>query len=113
MAGVEIVVNEAAGMCELTYARDALVISQRLQLPWPCQFHRDRKGKLRVVDAGGAKIVLLENTRPYPDFPNDCETRLQGVKIDARQVLASQRIQRVAKCPSAQWEEYQFTNLFY
>jgi hypothetical protein len=108
----ELLLSLSSKGCKLTYTAASTEGSIELQLPPPCDFHRSRDGKVRVISLRETDIILVESSRPNSKYPGDCETRIQGIKLTAQQVFVSRGVSRVAACPPFQWDEKMFTGFF-
>lgn len=108
--GVEISLLEANGSCQVISSHDQIV--KNLLIPWPCNFHQDRTGDIRVYEENGAKYLLVENSVPHPDLAGDCITRLQSIMIKGDIIKISEYKETVASCPPFQWDPFVFTGLF-
>jgi hypothetical protein len=108
----ELRLAQTAEQCKLAYIGPSIEGSIELQLSTPCDFHRTVDGKPRVMSLGQMDIILIESSRPNPEWPSDCKTRIQGVRMIGQRVSVSQSVARVAACPPFQWDEKMFIGLF-
>ena len=100
--------REDSGKCLL----DTNANSFRLDIPWPCDFHRGPDDAVRTMTFDDTLIFLLENSKAHPDLPDDCVTQVQAVKAIDGGWQASEYTDKVAACPPFQWDEMMFTGLF-
>lgn len=110
LAGQPLALVETAGQCAVQLQDGQRLITQ---LDWPCQFHRESDGRLRVKVIRGIPVALLERSRPAPsrDFPGDCLTSFQAIHLLQGQLelsLASE----AATCLPSRWDEKIFIGLF-
>lgn len=79
-------------------------------IPWPCSFHIDRRGAVRVLQHKGQSFALVESALVVD--PSNCVTHLQAVRATRASVKLSESHDRVASCPPFQWDDMLFTALF-
>lgn len=84
----------------------------QLQIPWPCDFHRNLKNEVRIKSLDNSKIFLIEASAPHPILTDSCDTRVQAVKISKQTVVVSEYVNEVAICLPFQWDAKIFTALF-
>ena len=99
--------NDGGGCALVTKAG-----TEALGIPWPCNFHRQEDGTIRSVSSDGSSIVLVESSRPDPDYSGDCITRIRAVRIENGAVEISTGTSSVATCPPFDWEQKMFLGLF-
>ncbi|WKJ89203.1 hypothetical protein QZJ86_14370 [Methylomonas montana] len=83
-----------------------------LAIPWPCHFHKDMSGSIRMIEAKNYRYVLVESSKPKSDARPDCETQLRSIRVSGRLTEISQHKELVASCPPFQWDVYMFKELF-
>lgn len=108
VAGYVVRLQEKAKKCQLSVGERQL----ELQIPWPCDFHRDLKNELRIKSLNGTKIVLIEASSQHPILADSCDTRIQAIKLSKQKVIVSEYVSEVAACPPFQWDEKMFFGLF-
>ncbi len=86
--------------------------ARKLTLLPPCRLHRTVAGAVRVESPHGAPTALIESSRPHPQLAQDCDTRLQGVRMVNGTLNLSTQTSRVASCPPFQWDLKLFSGLF-
>ena len=110
IAGAEYRFNDNDGRCQFEDLSAKRAID--LVIPYPCSVHRDPDGEVRIVEVSGSKLVVVESSIPDPDFPADCRTSLQALRITGDSLEASSYSDTVAACPPFQWDRKVFTGLF-
>lgn len=108
IGGISFSLADNAKQCQLRFG-DRTV---NLEIPWPCDFHRGPDNEIRIKAFNNESVFLIEYSRPHPELPNDCETRLQAVKVANNVLRASEHTELVAACPPFQWDEKMFMGLF-
>lgn len=68
-----------------------------------CQFSRDQKGQIRIVQTGKTKTVLVESS--IKAASGESGTRLRAIVISTRDIRLSQSTQTVAQSLPAVWDE--------
>ena len=103
--------HDKAGRCRLRSQADTLPSREvATAIPWPCAFHLDRQGAVRVLPHKGQSVVLLESSLVVD--PANCVTHLQALRLLRTGVKLSESHDRVASCPPFQWDDMMFTALF-
>lgn len=111
LAGVSLRLQPLPSGCVI--AREGAVEQPtQLQLLPPCQVHRRTDRSVRVESPQGAPVALIESSRPHPELPNDCDTRIQAVRVIDGKPRVSEHVSRVASCPPFQWDLTLFSALF-
>ena len=64
---------------------------------------------MRSLRAGAWHLALLETSTRAG---TDCNTQLQGVRINGTRTQVSKHHDRVASCPPFQWDEMVFNALY-
>jgi len=82
-----------------------------LEIPWPCNFHKNRSGEVRIIRNGKYEYLLVEASTPVPDS-HDCETHLRAIRATGKKAYISEYKDKVASCPPFQWDKLVFTELF-
>ncbi|QDH68711.1 hypothetical protein [Marilutibacter alkalisoli] len=100
--------QEHEGRCRL--ASDGGYLD--LLLEWPCRFHLDRHGALRIQPVGNSHVLLVESSEAMPPPHRDCRTVVQAVGSDSHGLKASPVVSRVAACPPFEWDAKMFIGLF-
>lgn len=100
--------QEKAKKCQLNVGGRQL----ELQIPWPCDFHRNQKNEVRIKSLKNTKIVLIEAASRHSTLTGSCDTRIQAVKFSKQKVIVSEYVNEVATCPPFQWDDKIFTGLF-
>ena len=98
--------------CHLVYSSPLNKGDLTLQVIPPCSFHRSPDGKVRIMPTPKGDVMLIESSRPHPDLPKDCQTRIQGVRINREHVKISSSISKVTMCPPFQWDDVMFLGIF-
>ena len=83
-----------------------------LGIPWPCDFHRNMEGSVRIIQGQGYSYLLVESSKHQPDAPRDCETHLRAIRATNSKLEVSQHKDVVTSCPPFQWDTIMFTELF-
>lgn len=85
-----------------------------LDLPLPCEIHRKPNGSIVTFLNQGEHIILVENSRPHPDLPNDCLTKIQAITLGngLTPPRASEAVATVAACRPYQWDAKMYIGLF-
>ena len=83
-----------------------------LDIPWPCNFHKNKSGEVRIIRNGKYAYSLIESSKPAPGNDHDCETHLRAIRATGQTVFISQHKDKVASCPPFQWDKMVFTELF-
>lgn len=112
ISAFQFTLNQTLKGCELIYASPSKQGHFELQLSPPCHFHRHHDGKLRVMSFDKMEVMLVESSRPDSNYPKDCYTQIQAVRVMDQQVNISQHVAEVATCPPFQWDEQMFSGLF-
>jgi len=99
-----------AGMCQLVVPSKKIQLN--LLIPWPCQFHKNDNGKLRIHEELKKKYFLVESSVPHPDLLGDCITQLQSIVVEGSVFRQSEFKDTVALCPPFVWDTKVFTGLF-
>ncbi|MBJ7223492.1 MULTISPECIES: hypothetical protein [unclassified Brenneria] len=109
-AGQPLALVETSGQCAVRSQDGQQLVTQ---LDWPCRFHRKPDGQLRVEVIRGIPVALLERSRPAPspDFPGDCLTSFQAIRLLQGQLELSLASEAAACLPS-RWDEKIFIGLF-
>lgn len=81
-------------------------------IPWPCNFHKNKSGSVRITRNRQYEYLLIESSKPAGENSRDCETHLQSIRAQGEQLQVSQHQEKVASCPPFQWDEVLFTELF-
>ncbi len=108
VGGINMSLHDNSGKCQLSSSAGKI----GLKIPWPCNFHRTKNGDIRVVMINDISIVLLESAILPHGLLRDCITHLQAIKVINEQIYASEYQDKVATCPSFQWDEKIFSGLF-
>ena len=111
IGGISLTLHPTEDGCRLSYSLEAGRGAVDLTLPTESRFHRDANGSVRVVRVGDLQVCLVESSRPDPDNPGDCDTRIQGVIVSNGSVSASQAVSKVASCPPFDWDDKMFRSL--
>ena len=105
-AQVQLLLAESHGRCHLVTSPQYLPAQPHpTALAWPCQFHTDHQGKVRVLSEKSVQWLLIEST-------TDEATQLQAVRIQGTRVTLSPYHDRVAAKPPFQWDQAMFKGLF-
>jgi hypothetical protein len=114
VAGVTLLLKNEGEHCVLKYSGPMGTGRLQLALPAACSFHRTGQGVIRVHTYGRGRehVFLVEHSRPHPTLSQDCETRVQAIRITPKKVAVSPHTDRVASCPPFQWDEAMFRGLF-
>lgn len=99
---------EQHGVCSILAANNS---AQSVNLPWPCQFHLNKQGRIREVKQGKYVYLIIESTRQLPE-KKDCETHLRALRIRGKHWQLSEFQDKVASCPPFQWDQMMFNALF-
>ncbi|XXF79658.1 hypothetical protein P2318_07840 [Myxococcaceae bacterium GXIMD 01537] len=108
-SGQTLELREQDGSCTLHRPGKAPLV---LQVKWPCQFHRDDAGRLRVKSREGAPILLVERSERMPNSDRDCLTEVQAVRLRAGELEGSPAVNRVSSCLPFRWDEKVFVGMF-
>jgi hypothetical protein len=106
--GKSLRLHEHDGRCGLVSDNGNL----SLLLKWPCRFHLDTQGAVRVQQVGSSHVLLVENSEAMDPPSRDCRTTLQAVRISDHGLEASPVVSQVAACPPFEWDEKVFIGLF-
>lgn len=89
--------------------------ARSLNLAWPCQFHLQKDGKVRVLKRGKYEYLMVESSRPIANS-RDCETEMRAIRARAgaraKTWEISEHSNKVASCPPFQWDAIVFGELF-
>lgn len=99
-----------SGVCQLVIPSEGAALN--LQISWPCQFHENKNGELRVHENLGKKYFLVESSISHPELPGDCITQLQSIVVEGGAFRQSEYKDTVASCPPFAWDTKVFTGLF-
>ena len=83
-----------------------------LNIPWPCNFHKNKSGDVRIIRSGEYDYLLVESSKPSPENSRDCETHLRSIRAAGEQLEISQHQDKVTSCPPFQWDDMVFIALF-
>lgn len=106
--GINMSLHNNSGKCQLSSS----VGKVELKIPWPCNFHRTKNGDIRIIMNNSVSIILLESSISAHGLLQDCITHLQAIKVTNEQIYPSEYQDKVAACPSFQWDEKMFSGLF-
>lgn len=124
--GLEAMLSETEeGKCRFSIGDQTL----DLDIPAGCDFHRLPNNDVREFPKDflhfygsnrkkiekqykGVSIVLVQHSVPLETSPKDCRTQLQAIKIEGSKVEKSKKPMEVGACPSALWDEKNFTAPF-
>ncbi|MBJ6764406.1 hypothetical protein JGU66_26850 [Myxococcaceae bacterium JPH2] len=107
-AGKSLTLREQEGRCALVQPDGTTL---RLELRWPCQFHRDAKGALRTKKVRDTTVFLVEHSQPQPAPSRDCDTYVLAVRTHGDGLEASTAM-HVAACLPFTWDAKIFIALF-
>ncbi len=110
LAGKTLHLSNDSGMCQLVVPSEGITLN--LLIPWPCQFHKNNNGMIRIHEDSGKKYFLVESSVPHPELPGDCITQLQSIVVAGATFRQSDHKDTVASCPPFMWDTKVFTGLF-
>ncbi len=113
LGGLDLVLEERDAKCFIRHAGPGGDGQARsLDMPAPCQFHRDDAGAVRSIRRAGHQYALVESARPAGPADGGCVTQLRAIRIAGKQLQISEHKDVVASCPPFQWDRLVFTALF-
>jgi hypothetical protein len=112
LGGLQLRLEEREAVCFITRSnRGGKERVYSLDMPFPCAFHRDPSGDVRVIRNGKHVYALVESVK-HVGGSADCETYLRSVRIVNAELQISEHKDKVASCPPFQWDRIMFTELF-
>jgi len=111
---VQLELVEQGGTCSVVTSTDKTSAApSSLDMPWPCRFHKEKTGDIRIIREAGYAYILVESSKPKPDSPaKDCETHIRAIRVKDAGITISPHQDRVAACPPFQWDTFVFKALF-
>jgi hypothetical protein len=97
--------------CQLQYKGAGKSGSFTFEFPAPCQFSKDNRGHIRIVNTDNGPTLAIEASKPdeHGIAPGkDCNTNIRGVLITDSEVRLSMHTQTIAQCLPAVWDALMF-----
>ncbi len=110
LANTQLILLQQEQVCHIKQ-HNSSASAHSLKLPWPCQFHTKKDGKVRVIKRGQYDYLMVESSKKIANS-RDCDTEMRSIRARADKWEISEYSNKVASCPPFQWNAVVFGELF-